>query len=240
VKKQHKAHEEPHTSEAWLIPYADILTLLLALFIILFASSQVDQQKYEQVMQGFISEFTGGSSILDSSSSVLDPGSDLIHMEPGGQLVQEQSDMASMKKMLDEYIDENGLSAQLETNVNGEMLRIIIRDYALFDSGSAAVKADAQKLAVDIAGMLSSYPNYTVEVAGYTDDRPIHSAEFDSNWDLSSVRALHFMKYILLDDQVNEARFRTVGYGEFRPIDTNETEEGRAKNRRVEVTINSK
>jgi chemotaxis protein MotB len=234
LKKRHnQAHSESHTDESWLIPYADILTLLLALFIILFASGQIDQKKYEQIMQGFVSEFTGGMSILEQDSAPIEQIQD--------PQMKEKQDMSEMKEKMDEYIDENGLSMQLETNMTEEdMLKIIIRDYALFDSGSASVKPEAQKLALDIADMLSQYPGYNVEVAGHTDNVPMNSPEFDSNWDLSAKRALNFMKYIIAVDNVNQARFRTIGYGEYLPIATNNTEEGRSKNRRVEVNINSK
>lgn len=117
------------------------------------------------------------------------------------------------------------------------MLKITIQDYALFDSGMAEVKPEAQKLAAVISDMVSMYPDYKVEVAGHTDNIPIKNYEFESNWDLSSRRSLNFMKYLLKSNNINQARFRSIGYGEYQPIDTNQTSEGRAKNRRVEVNI---
>ena len=248
MKKHKKEHHEEHLDESWLIPYADLLTLLLALFIILFASSQVDQKKYEQIMQGLNSAFTGGASVFESSSSVsiekpvasngenrslaLEHNQDLTE-----QLKRETQDMEDIKKKIDQYIAENGLTAQLETKLNPEMLMITIRDYALFDSGSAVVKPESQKLAFVISEMLSKYPNYNVEVAGHTDNIPINNLEFETNWDLSARRSLNFMKYLMKSNNIDQARFRTIGYGEYRPIATNHTEEGRAKNRRVEVNI---
>ncbi|MHB8076162.1 OmpA/MotB family protein [Desulfosporosinus fructosivorans] len=79
------------------------------------------------------------------------------------------------------------------------------------------------------------YPDYKVEAAGYTDDITIKTNEFDSNWDSSSRRSLNFMKYLLISESINQARFRSIGYGEYQPIDTNLTHERRAKNRRVDV-----
>ncbi|MBC2722592.1 flagellar motor protein MotB [Desulfosporosinus sp.] len=247
MKKHKKEHHEEHIDETWLIPYADLLTLLLALFIILFASSQVDEKRYSQVMQGLNSAFNGGISVFDESDSIsLDDVStnDIKNIKESEQVQnlkdlinKERQDMEAIKKELDAFINKNGLTMQLQTNVTSDMLKITIQDYALFDSGMAVVKPEAQKLALVISDMLSMYPDYKVEVAGHTDNIPINNREFDSNWDLSSRRSLNFMKYLLNSDNLDQARFRSIGYGEYQPIDTNATPEGRAKNRRVEVNI---
>jgi len=247
LKKHKKEHHEEHIDETWLIPYADLLTLLLALFIILFASSQVDEKRYSQVMQGLNSAFNGGISVFDESDSIsLDDVStnDIKNIKESEQVQnlkdlinKERQDMEAIKKELDAFINKNGLTMQLQTNVTSDMLKITIQDYALFDSGMAVVKPEAQKLALVISDMLNMYPDYKVEVAGHTDNIPINNREFDSNWDLSSRRSLNFMKYLLNSDNLDQARFRSIGYGEYQPIGTNATPEGRAKNRRVEVNI---
>ncbi|HBV87971.1 MAG TPA: flagellar motor protein MotB [Desulfosporosinus sp.] len=247
MKKHKKEHHEEHIDETWLIPYADLLTLLLALFIILFASSQVDEKRYSQVMQGLNSAFNGGISVFDESDSIsLDDVStnDIKNIKESEQVQnlkdlinKERQDMEAIKKELDAFINKNGLTMQLQTNVTSDMLKITIQDYALFDSGMAVVKPEAQKLALVISDMLNMYPDYKVEVAGHTDNIPINNREFDSNWDLSSRRSLNFMKYLLNSDNLDQARFRSIGYGEYQPIGTNATPEGRAKNRRVEVNI---
>lgn len=247
MKKHKKEHHEEHIDETWLIPYADLLTLLLALFIILFASSKVDKNRYVQVMQGLNSAFNGGVSVFEQSDKMpLDdvPSNDIKQLKESEQdqklkdlINKEKEDMEAIKRKLDVFIKENGLTLQLQTYVTNDMLKITIQDYALFDSGMAVVKPEAQKLAAVISDMLSMYPDYKVEVAGHTDNIPIKNNEFDSNWDLSSRRSLNFMKYLLKSDSINQARFRSIGYGEYQPIDTNETPEGRAKNRRVDVNI---
>ena len=242
MKKHKKEQHEEHMDETWLVPYSDILTLLLALFIILFAAGQIDQKKYERIMAGFNSAFTGGTSVFESTSDLnLDITDDNMgkNEEPvttetesilAAARAREEQDMTEMKEKIDEYIKANNLTAQLETRITDEMLMISIRDYALFDSGSAMVKTEAQKLAYIIADILRAYPNYNVEVAGHTDNLPINTPEFPTNWDLSSRRSLNFMKYLLQSEGLD-------GCGEFQPIATNATEEGRTKNRRVEVNI---
>ncbi|EHQ90312.1 flagellar motor protein MotB [Desulfosporosinus youngiae] len=247
MNKHKKEHHEEHADEAWLLPYADLLTLLLALFIILFASSQVDEKKYAQIMHGLNSAFNGGINVFEESNSISIediPAKDIKNIHDYGQdqaldnqINREKQDMEAIKKKLDLFISENGLTMQLQTNVTSDMLKITIQDYALFDSGMAVVKPEAQKLASVISDMLSMYPGYKVEVAGHTDNIPIKNHEFDSNWDLSSRRSLNFMKYLLNSNDLNQARFRSIGYGEYQPIASNETPEGRAKNRRVEVNI---
>lgn len=248
MRKHKKEHHEEHIDETWLIPYADLLTLLLALFIILFAASKVDQKRYALVMQGLNSAFNGGVSVFEESDSIsLDDVSandikklkevDEQDQKLKDMIDKEKQDMEAIKKKLDVFIKENGLSLQLQTIVTNDMLKITIKDYALFDSGMAVVKPEAQKLAAVISDMLSMYPDYKVEVAGHTDNIPINNNEFDSNWDLSSRRSINFMKYLLKMESINQARFRSIGYGEYQPIDSNQTPEGRAKNRRVDVNI---
>lgn len=255
MSKRRKQHHEDHMDEGWLIPYADLLTLLLALFIILFASSEVDSKKYDQIMRSLNSAFNGGTNIFEATSVVpitKDP-TDQVNKkaedfkteqptlqqskEQQAQMEKEMADLKELKQKLDQFIQDNGLTTQLETRLTNELLMITIRDNALYASGSAEVKPDARKLAQSISNMLTQYPNYQVEVAGHTDDIPINTKEFETNWDLSSKRALNFMKILLQNDKIGQSRFSAIGYGEYHPIDDNRTADGRAKNRRVEVSI---
>lgn len=249
MSRRRKPHFEDEMDETWLIPYADMLTLLLALFVILFASSQVDSKKYEQIMRSLNTAFNGGVSFFEQSSIVpvvVDPATETKKKNEDATSEQSDRENAARKEMaelqelqekLDQYIRDNQLSTQLETKLTSDMLKITIRDNALFASGSATVKPEARKLAVAIADMLTQYPQYEIEVAGHTDNVPIRNAEFETNWDLSAKRALNFMKILLDSEKLGADRFRAIGYGEYRPIDSNDTAEGRAKNRRVEVSI---
>lgn len=255
-KKRHEPHEE-HIDETWLIPYADLLTLLLALFIILFASSKIDTKKYDSIMQGLNAGFNGGTGLFQTSNIVpLNIAPNIEKKKEDEQKTQEQTtqqdqqskamsekeskeakDLKELQEKLEGYIKDNGLTTQLETKLNEDMLKITIRDNALFQSGSADIKPESQVLAQTISGMLSAYKEYNVEVAGFTDNRPINTREFQSNWDLSAKRSLNFMKFLILNDKIDPSHYRSIGYGEYQPIDTNATVDGRAKNRRVEVNI---
>jgi chemotaxis protein MotB len=253
VAKKHKAtHDDEHIDETWLIPYADLLTLLLALFIVLFASSQVDQEKFDQLSRALNGAFTGGLNLFQPSNNVpIDDNMDIdvdrdksedqsepiFEEERFEQIEKETNNLEKLKQQLDQYIVDNSLVGDLETHLNQQQLMITISDVALFASANAVVKPEAQLLAIAIAKMIEQYPQYEIEVAGHTDDVPINTVEFPSNWELSVKRALNFMRILLVHDNSPPGRFSTIGYGEYRPIATNLTAEGRSKNRRVEVSI---
>lgn len=268
AKKQRHEHHEEHVDETWLIPYADLLTLLLALFIVLFASSQVDQKKLEKLSESMYGAFNGGKGFFEFfgiKEPMKDPDpaskrttreettgaqnnpaggekqstsvSEREQQEQSEEALKEMQELKSLKKELDQYIADNGLDTQLDTAQGEHYVMITIRDQALFASGSATVKPEARVLAGAISNILTSYPEHQVTVTGHTDNIPITSKGFDSNWDLSAARSLNFMKELFRNPNVNQKRFSSTGYGEFRPIATNDTAEGRAMNRRVEVSI---
>lgn len=238
-KKRHKPHEE-HASEAWLLPYSDLLTLLLALFIVLFAVSQTDQQKVTEMAQAFSSAFhSGGPSMFDqagpnvSKSATMPDDTSAANKD----YVQENQQLEDVKKTLDGYIKNNGLESELSTAMTEEGLMIRIKEQALFPSGSAELVGDSQKIGPVIASLLSTIPQRVV-ISGHTDNVPIATEQFPSNWELSSQRAVNFMRFVLAqNNKLQPARFSAVGNGEYKPVADNATETGRTQNRRVEVLI---
>jgi chemotaxis protein MotB len=249
-KKHKKEHHEEHADETWLIPYADLLTLLLALFIVLYAMSSVDSKKFEDMSKAFNVAFSTGVGVLDNTTVVATgqqmDNANMNNRRPDDSTKQEdlkalmkkeQEDLEKLKRQIDKYIQTHGLTTQLETKLNQSQLTITISDNALFPSGSAKVKPEARALALAIANILQQYPRYEVVVAGHTDNEPISTAEFQSNWDLSSSRAIRFMDVLLSNKKLDPKLFSAIGYGEYRPVDSNNTAIGRSKNRRVEVSI---
>lgn len=228
--RRREEHEE-HIDETWLIPYADLLTLLLALFIVLFASSTIDMQKFNAIKESLNAAFRSGTGIMDTQSF----SDNLIDKKT--QTTDTMVELRRLKQQMDEYIRENNMSGEIETQITDNYLTLTIRDHALFDSGSAVVKPASRKIIIAMGDILKQYPRYDVVVSGHTDNVPINTREFESNWDLSSKRALNCMKIILTDKELDPRRFSAIGYGEYRPIESNDTAEGRAKNRRVEVTV---
>lgn len=237
--KKHKKHEE-HIDESWLVPYADILTLLLALFIVLFASSSVDQEKLERVSEVFSEIFDGGISVMDNPSVVPDPNA--ISDEVTDQVmkyVRDQEELQDTLRRIEEFIAVNELEEQFEViKVEDGGVQIIIRDSILFDPGRADIKPEYEAIAGELSTILYSDIPRRIIIRGHTDNVPMNNAQFHSNWDLSGMRATRFLDSILESNpDLDPSYFSAIGKSEYEPIADNATPEGRAKNRRVEVLI---
>ena len=238
-KKHHPPHEE-HEGEPWLLPYSDLMTLLLALFIALFAISQTDQKKMADLAQAFTAAFNmGGPSFFDKAGPNVGRRAEMPSNEDLGNSAYfaENMQLEELQKKLQSYIEENDLDEQLSTQLAEEGLMIRIKERALFPSGSAQLVGQAQSIVPVVAGMLASLPERVV-ISGHTDNVPINTAQYPSNWELSASRAMNLMKAILAADKsLNPARFSAIGYSEYRPIADNKTDAGKQQNRRVEIFI---
>lgn len=245
--KKHKKHEE-HVDESWLVPYADVLTLLLALFIVLFAMSSVDSQKFKQLMLSFNEEFKGGTGRDEFLSQEAAKQNENLKEKPAVKAdsvselekklkEKEMNELKQLKKRMDQYIAKNKLSLSLKTTLTERGLMLTILDNALFDSGKAYVKKDSINLAHEISKLLISKPPREIMVSGHTDNEPISNSEFSSNWDLSTQRSVNFTEVLLENTELQPDKFSAIGYSEYHPVASNDTKEGKSKNRRVEVLI---
>jgi len=242
LAKKHKKHKhEEEVSEAWLLPYSDVLTLLLALFIVLFATSSVDQQKLEQMSQAFNEVLNGGTGIFEQPSPVEMPDvpNDSGKGEDGESTayMEDQQALVEIQESVDEYIAVNALEKQFVTKLTDEGLLVTIRDSILFDIGEAEVKGEYRQIAEDITDLLVFDPPRNVVITGHTDNIPISSNEYSSNWELSVMRSVNFLKILAGKNTIDPLYFSAKGYGEFKPVAANDTPANRAKNRRVEVLI---
>ena len=250
-KKKHKHHEE-HVDESWLIPYADLLTLLLALFIVLFAASSVDVVKFKQIAYSLNSAFNGGTGVMKYPSVVPqspedipsdeeetnedeDKNQETIDEEAYKEL--EQKELKQLQDKINEYILENKLDEHLETKLTDEGLLVTILNDTFFNSGSAAVRPADKQLAKEISELLVMNPPRNIIVSGHTDNVPISNSQFDNNWHLSVMRAINFMKILLDNEKLDHKSFSAKGFGEYSPVAPNNTTDGRKKNRRVEILI---
>lgn len=237
-KVRHKKHEE-HVDESWLVPYADVLTLLLALFIVLFASSSTDQAKLDQMSQVFSEIFTSGSGILEYSAPVATPDGSMDPLEEAAKrYMEDQAKLQEAQERVEELIAVNELETQFSTVMTDEGLLITIRDSVLFSPGSADINNEYANIAAELSEILAFNPARNVVITGHTDNVPMNTAEFESNWELSVMRAVNFLKIIVDSNPALDSKYFSVkGFGEFHPIASNDTVEGRAKNRRVEVLV---
>lgn len=237
MRKKQQHHEE-HVDEAWLLPYSDMLTLLLALFIVMFAIGQTDKTKFDALSRQFNIIFAGGSGVMQRD------GSSMIPMDgEGGQggaeitnAKTEEDKMTEIKKMLEQEIGKEGYSDKVKVNLTNEGLEITIQDAVLFRSGEAEILNDVSPLLSKISDMLHDLDN-KVKIVGHTDNVPISNARFRSNDDLSAIRAINVKNYMVTSTGITADRAFVEAHGEYMPKYDNNTEEGRTKNRRVEIIV---
>lgn len=244
MRKKNQSSEETKVDDSWLLPYADMLTLLLALFIILFAMSEVDAQKYSELAQFFKSEFSSGKQgMLENDPTEVpvkkqeEADDEYIDNAEKSQGIQELYQLTTLKNKVNDYISKNNLSHVLGTMLTDEGLLITILNDISFDSGSAKVKKEGITIAKEMASFLYTDPPHQIVISGHADDVPMNNDEFSSNWELSVMRAVNFMGVLLENDNLDPECFSAKGFGEHQPIVPNTSVENRAKNRRVEVLI---
>lgn len=235
VSRRKKGHSEEHENlERWLITYADLITLLLGLFVVLYSMSQIDLNKYQQWISAF-SQLFGGSGVLAGGKGVLvtptPPQSSSDAIASSSQSLRQQNLEVQISAVLSSSIQ----SKKIMITTSTEGLTIHLLERLLFESGSADLKPEAKAVLDTLAEILKFLPN-KIRVEGHTDNKPINTVKFPSNWHLSVARALN-TAYYLMGKGVPPEKISIVGYSEYKPIAPNDTEENRAKNRRVDIVI---
>ena len=249
-RRKKRKQEDSHIDESWLIPYADLLTLVLALFIVLFAASSVNAQKFQMLSRVFNDIFIGGEGVMDypqpspqddSASSYglkKEDNPEESELDKQKQLQKlDQEELKQIQVKINQYISDKNLQEKFDTSLTDEGLLLTIRDNVLFNSGRAEIRNSDMNVANEVSQLLVMDPPRNVIISGHTDNVPIHNSKFESNWELSVMRAVNFMKIMLDNKKLDPRWFSAKGFGEFQPITSNATSEGRAKNRRVEVLI---
>lgn len=246
-----KEYHEEHADETWLLPYSDLLTLLLALFIVMFAISSIDKEKLEKISEQFSIIFSGGSGMMEKEGNSVISMQNVNVPEEGGNndsitntnkitsKETEEDVMNEIKKKLENEIEKKGYKDRVKVILNNEGLEITLQDAVLFKSGDSQVIKSVYPLLMHISEMMKPLEN-SVRFVGHTDNVPIHTSEFRSNWDLSYYRALNVMYFMVDKGDLNPKAFKIEANGEFSPRYDNSTEEGRAKNRRVEIFVERK
>jgi chemotaxis protein MotB len=232
-------------SESWLLPYSDLLTLLLALFIVLFAISSVDAQKFSDLSRAFNKALDGGTGVFEHPSPL--PEGVMVETDPekfDGKEEEgkeesnpELEELKKVQEKMEVYIKDSHLKTKINTSLTEEGLLLTIRDNVLFDSGVAVVRKSDEKIAKEISELLVMDPPRNIIISGHTDNVPISNAEYESNWELSVMRAVNFMKLLQDNKELKPEWFSAKGFGEFKPVSSNATDSGREKNRRVEILI---
>jgi chemotaxis protein MotB len=254
-----EAIEEP--SKAWLDSYADAMTLLLAFFILLYASSLIDERKFFDFKVGMAEALGNPTPVIDQSSGILDGGdgvtSQLITPDAGSTPREEQSaaeegaeaddplagvnditpeNAQDLVDKLQQRVDELGVADYVEIINDPKGVIVRFDSQVLFRSGAAQILPDGVIVLGAVAEALASIDNLLV-VEGHTDNVPTDGSEWPSNWELSATRATTVLRYLTDLGSVPEARVSAAGYAATRPQASNATPEGRARNRRVEIVV---
>ena len=269
-----KQEDPPSGSPAWMATFSDLMNLLLCFFVLLFAMSSVDEDKFEQLVASLSASFGvvegGSTSVLEGTlissgidnlnelsdyyntlgvASQGDPNSVMESLEEAEeeQLVEmleetrqnqgiEESEQ--MAEELEDAIDEAGIEGKIDIQVDSQYVQLTLNGALLFDSAQAQIKSGAQELVNKVGDILKYYEDNKIEIGGHTDSVPlIGDARYADNAELSSARALSVAKYLYQEKGIPIKNMKWTGRGEYEPIASNDTEEGRALNRRVEIKI---
>jgi chemotaxis protein MotB len=250
--------EEEHGSdERWLLTYADMITLLMALFMVLFSISSVNISKFKDLQHSLQDAFSGrvlpgGRSIKESGgsdqvrSSAASLPSPNIQQVQGGRFgkgtgvsaaAREEDDFQKLKRRIDAYAAQHGLSTKISTTVDRRGLHVrVLTDKLFFASGSADIQPPGLQVVGKLSELFAAERAHPLQVEGHTDPQPIHSERFPTNWELSAARASSVVRS-MIGDGVSAGRLSAVGRAYLDPIADNDSEAGRAHNRRVEFLL---
>ena len=243
-----KRPESHGSHERWLVSYADFITLLFAFFVVMFASAQSGKNKAAEVSESVRNALEHGQ-LSSAVSTVLGRGKHEAKLAPLTKAPTQQRenplpptpeahapDLAVYLDALQKGLEQELKSGKLEVKLQGRGLIISMREATFFSSGAESVSPASLEILGRIAVIVRQLPN-PVRLEGHTDSRPIHNSRFHSNWDLSAARSVAMLEILRDRFQIPESRMAIAGYGDNAPTDTNETEEGRAHNRRVDLVL---
>jgi len=237
-----KAHAEHENHERWLISYADFITLLFAFFVVMFASSQVDKKKAQQVSQSVQTALEQGAQA--SAQRYVPRGIETEKGKGGSEPVADkpdsrkapQGELMPSLKLLNEALEHEISTGKIELHMEARGLVVSLHEGGFFESGDDKVIPGSFPAIAKIAAVVQDLPN-PVRLEGHTDSVPIHSERFDSNWELSAARAIAMLNLMATKYSIPRSRCAIAGYAETMPVDSNKTAAGRARNRRVDVVI---
>lgn len=219
-----------NNTDNWLTTYSDMVTLLLAFFVLLFSFSEIDAQKFRSIM----SSFDGGTGALNNGTT-LELDENLAPLED-----TLENDLESLKDLLEEYAESIGLGSEIVLSIEERGLVIRFMDKVLFDSGRANLRPESIEILSSIAEVLNKeeFSNRLIKVEGHTDTVPTGNlSEFPTNWELSSTRATNVLRFLVEEKGIDGSRISSSGYSYYRPIAPNDTAENKQKNRRVDIVI---
>jgi chemotaxis protein MotB len=234
ARKKYDETAEHH--ERWLVSYADFITLLFAFFVVMYAISVVNDGKYKVLSDALVGAFGGRGAATPAHTAIEPlPLANLVQRKRIEAIKRERERLTSLARELSRTLAPLVKAGKVRVTQNGRGVSVEINASALFDSGDATLTGEAKDTLRTVAGLLKN-DTHLVQVEGHTDNVPITNALFPSNWELSAVRASSVVR-LFIDSGVAAGRLTAVGNGENVPVASNGDAAGRARNRRVAVTI---
>lgn len=226
-------YELKQTRQPWLVTFADMTLIMLVLFVFLYSFSETNLEKFQSVTGSFQEHSLGSGEDSDGEGGAAI--SEELE-EQFAEMIKREEKIKEILNYVHSYAAEHNLEKQMTVTPTEKGIEVVLPEVMLFPSGQAELLDEAIAFLDDMAPLLASISN-PIEVEGHTDNRPISTVRFPSNWDLSSARANEVIRYLIEEHNLKPDRFKAVGYGEYRPIASNRTEEGRSQNRRVVMII---
>ncbi len=250
--RKKKAEEVSEGAPEWIVTYADLVTLLLTFFILLFSMAIIDKQKFEEVAFSLRSAFThisSGEMFNENQGNTMisltpfNEGSKLIENETKEDEAEQSAsteknieDVKAAKLDIEKLIEEMGLNENIKLIEEKDEIILRVDSLILFDSGNADLKASGMPVLEKI-GLIMKNLKTDIFVQGHADDRPISTVVFPSNWELSTRRATNVVKYLVEKSDMEQKYLTATGNAEFKPIAPNDSEYNRQKNRRIDIVI---
>lgn len=246
MTEKRKIAEHVHR-DRWLVSYADFITLLFAFFVVLYASSQTDQIKQKQIAYSIESAFQALGLFPSDVPSAQNSGAPAnprdavapVNVTLGDDLSaspEVQQDLARLQSRLTGMLSNQVAEHAVALRLGRDGLTISLREAGFYDSGSAVPHASSRATLDKIAATLAAEP-YDLRIEGHTDNVPIHTAQFASNWELSTARATEMAKLLIVEHGIAPGRLSAAGYAQYHPVATNDSAEGRGDNRRVDIIV---
>jgi len=213
-------HEQDQAIDRiWTIVYSDMITNLMLFFLMLYGLSRMGGDARSEIMKGMQDKFRGKSEVEFRAQKVL-------------KNVKDEEAVEKVNTMM----ERQGADKYTSVEINEKQIKITLNIPVLFASGSAELADSAKSALGGVARVIASVPN-TVVIEGHTDNMPVGQGQYASNWELSVARAYSVIEYFVKQDRLDASRFVAAGYGEFRPVSPNDTPDGRAANRRIEIVL---
>ena len=253
--------------DRWMITYADLITLLLIFFVVMYAMSRLDTDKYKVITESLQTTFHSGDSLLEMGSGITGTQDTETHKNPPADPAgpengipdepeptpsspgdaplterelafrEQEQELAEFMQLITQYVKDNQLENDIFIADEPQGIAITLSDRFLFDPGEAELKPDAAPVLDKLSSLFRGI-DAAVSIEGHTDNVPVGSrSAYEDNWELSGARAMSVLRYFLEESRLGSSGFQYAGYADTRPAASNDTAAGRQKNRRVEITV---